>query len=85
MARLNDELMNITKFFGDRHPARICQSLFSRLHRQDGHDTINLKLRTPADLYQLLHQDGINSRMVILETTIVLLFVIDVLLLLMGV
>jgi hypothetical protein len=84
MARLNDELLNITKFFGDWHLARIYQSLFSRFHMRDWNDTINLKLRTLADLYQLLHQDWINYWMVVLETTIVLLFILDVILLLVG-
>jgi hypothetical protein len=34
--------------------------------------------------YRLLHQDWLNLGMVILESTIVLLFIIDVLLLLIG-
>jgi hypothetical protein len=84
MARLNDELMNITKFFGDWHLARIYQNLFSRFHLKDWHDTINVKLRTLADLYHLLHQDWLNSWMVVLELTIVLLFIIDLLLLFIG-
>jgi hypothetical protein len=84
LARLNDELLNITKFFGDWHLARIYQSLFSRFHLKDWHDTINVKLRTLADLYHLLHQDWVNNWMVVLEATIVLLFIFDVVLLLMG-
>jgi hypothetical protein len=82
LARLNDELLNITKFFGDWHLAKIYQSLSGRFHLGDWSDVINVKLRTLADLYQLLHQDWLNLWMVILEITIVLLFVIDVLLLL---
>jgi hypothetical protein len=84
MARLNDELLNITKFFGDWHLARIYQSLFSRFHLKDWHDTINVKLRTLADLYYLLNQDRINFWMMLLETTVVLLFILDVVLLLAG-
>lgn len=84
MARLNDELLNITKFFGDWHLARVYQTLFSRFHLKDWNDTINVKLRTLADLYQLRHQDWINNWMMLLETTIVLLFILDVALLLLG-
>jgi hypothetical protein len=84
MARLNDELGNITKFFGDWHLAKIYQHLSGRFHLNDWQGIINVKLRTLADLYQLLHQDWTNFWMVVLETTIVLLFIIDVLLLLMG-
>jgi len=84
MARLNDELVNITKFFGDWHLARIYQSLYSRFHLKDWNDIINVKLRTLGDPYYLLHQDWVNSWMVLLETTIVLLFILDVALLLVG-
>ncbi len=84
MARLNDELQNITKFFGDWHLAKIYQNLSGRFHLGDWHGIINVKLRTLADLYQLLYQDWINSWMVVLELTIVLLFILDVILLLLG-
>ena len=50
----------------------------------DWHGVIGVKLRTLAELYQLLYQDRINSWMVVLEATIVLLFILDVLLLLVG-
>ncbi|MGE5296853.1 MAG: hypothetical protein ACM3VT_18690 [Solirubrobacterales bacterium] len=84
MARLNDELLNTTKFFGDWHLARIYQNLFSRFHLGDWTDTINVKLRTLADLYYLLKQDWNNYWMMLLEITIVLLFILDVVLLLVG-
>jgi len=84
MARLNDELVNITKFFGDWHLARIYQSLFARFHLKDWQDTTNVKLRTLADLYHLLHQDWLNSWMFVLEFTIVLLFILDLILLVIG-
>jgi hypothetical protein len=84
MARLNDELLNITKFFGDWHLAKIYQNLSDRFHLGDWHGVINVKLRTLAELYQLLYQDRVNFWMVVLETTIVLLFILDVVLLLMG-
>lgn len=84
MARLNDELSNITKFFGDWHLAKIYQHLSERFHLSDWHGIINVKLRTLADLYQLLHQDWLNFSMVVLEATIVLLFILDVILLLWG-
>lgn len=84
MARLSDELQNITKFFGDWHLAKIYQHLSARFHLADWYGIVNVKLRTLADLYQLLYQDRINSWMVVLELTIVLLFILDVLLLLAG-
>ena len=84
-ARLSDELSNITKFFGDWHLARIYQGLSSRFHLSDWHRTIDEKLKTLDDLYQLLRAEQNNRWMLILETSIVLLFVIDLIILAMGI
>jgi hypothetical protein len=84
MARLSDELSNITKFFGDWHLARIYQGLASRFHLGDWHRTIDEKLKTLDDVYQILQQDRNNRWMLILEATIVLLFIVDIVFILMG-
>lgn len=81
LARFSDELSNITKFFGDWHLARIYQSISARFHLGDWHSTIDEKLKTLDDLYQLLNQDRLNRWMLTLEVTIVVLFVIDLILL----
>ena len=84
MARFNDELSNTTKFFGDWHLARIYEKISSRFHLAEWHRTIDGKLKTLDDLYQLLKHDQNNRWMVILEATIVLLFIIDLVILVMG-
>jgi hypothetical protein len=84
LARLSDELSNITKFFGDWHLARIYEKTSARFHLADWHRTIDEKLRTLDNLYGLLQHDQINRWMLILETTIVLLFIIDLILLVVG-
>ncbi len=84
LERFSDELSNITKFFGDWHLARIYQNLSARFHLADWHKTIDGKLQTLADLYQLLNHDQTNRWMLILEVTIVLLFVIDLVILFLG-
>jgi hypothetical protein len=84
MARLNDELSNITKFFGDWHLARIYENIAARFHLADWHRTIDQKLKTLDDLYQLLQHDQTNRIMVWLEATIVLLFIIDLVVLFLG-
>ena len=84
LARFSDELSNITKFFGDWHLARIYTYLSKRFHLADWYHVIREKLKTLGDLYQLLQQDWVNFWMVLLEATIVLLFVLDVVLLLVG-
>jgi hypothetical protein len=84
LERFNDELSNITKFFGDWHLARIYEKLASRFHLGDWHRNIEGKLKTLADLYQLLKQDQTNRWMMILEVTIVVLFVVDLAVLFAG-
>jgi hypothetical protein len=84
LARFSDELSNITKFFGDWHLARIYENISARFHLGDWHRTIDKKLQTLDDLYQLLNHDQTNRWMLILEVTIVLLFVIDLVILVLG-
>jgi hypothetical protein len=85
MARFNDELSNITKFFGDWHLARVYENISSRFHLADWHRSIDRKLKTLDDLYQLLKHDQNNRWMLILEVTIVLLFVVDLVMIFFGI
>src|SRR5262249_1385624 len=63
LARFSDELSNITKFFGDWHLARIYENISARFHLADWHRTIDDKLQTLDDLYQLLNHDQTNRWM----------------------
>jgi hypothetical protein len=85
LARFSDELSNITKFFGDWHLARIYENVSARFHLAEWHRTIDDKLQTLDNLYQLLNHDQTNRWMLVLEVTIVLLFVIDLVILFFGV
>jgi uncharacterized Rmd1/YagE family protein len=84
MARVSDELMNITKFFGDWHLARIYENIAARFHLGDWHRTVEEKLKTLDELYEILKHDQNNRWMLILESTIVLLFIIDLVILFVG-
>jgi hypothetical protein len=84
LARLSDELSNITKFFGDWHLARIYQGVSVRFHLADWHRTIDEKLKTLDDLYQLLSAERNNRWMLVLEMSIVLMFLIDLIILAIG-
>jgi hypothetical protein len=84
MARFNDELSNITKFFGDWHLARIYEKISSRFHLADWHRVIDGKLKTLDDLYQILKHDQNHRVMLWLEIAIVLLFVIDLVILMLS-
>jgi hypothetical protein len=77
LARFSDELQNITKFFGDWHVARIYEAIAARFHLSDWHRTIDEKVKTLDELYQLGKADQQNRWMLLLEITIVLLFIID--------
>lgn len=84
LARFSDELGNITKFFGDWHLARVYENVSARFHLADWHRAIDDKLKTLDELYQILQQDRLNRWMLVLEITIVLLFLIDLVLLFEG-
>ncbi len=84
LARFSDELSNITKFFGDWHLARVYETIAARFHLADWHRTINEKLKTLDNLYEMLKHDQMNRWMLMLEITIVLLFIVDLMLLFMG-
>ena len=84
LARFSDELSNISKFFGDWHLARIYENTAARFHLADWHRTIENKLKTLDNLYQLLNHDQTNRWMLVLELTIVLLFIIDLVMLFFG-
>ncbi|MCG3179960.1 MAG: hypothetical protein BIFFINMI_02314 [Phycisphaerae bacterium] len=84
LERLNDELSNTTKFFGDWHLARIYSFLAARFHLGDWHGVIADKQRTLDALYGILSQERLNRWMLVMEATIVVLFVIDLVVLIMG-
>lgn len=85
MARFNDELRNITKFFGDWHLARIYENIAARFHLGDWHRALDEKLKTLDELYEILKHDENNRWMLMLEVTIVLLFIIDLIILFVGI
>lgn len=84
LARFNDELSNISKFFGDWHVARLYELVAARFHLADWHRSVRDKLQTVAELHEMLKHDQSNRWMMILEVTIVLLFVIDLVMLFNG-
>jgi hypothetical protein len=84
LARFSDEISNITKFFGDWHLARIYETVGARFHLTDWQKSIDEKVKTLDNLYQLLAHDQNNRWMLILEVTIVLLFIIDLVILFTG-
>jgi hypothetical protein len=80
LARMGDQLVNITKFFGDWHFARVYKTLSDRFHLPDWHLSVDAKLKTLDEIYQLLKQDQNHRLMVVLEVMIIVLFVADLVL-----
>jgi len=78
LARLTDELSNISKFFGDFHAGRLYQGLASRFHLSDWRRVIDHKIETLDHIYGLLAHDRTNRWMLILEATIVFLILFDI-------
>jgi len=81
LARLSDELSNTTKFIGEYHLARVYDQAASLFHLPDWHRTVAQKVGSLNDLYQILSQDLNNWWMFVLEVSIVVLFVLDLVLL----
>lgn len=85
ITKMADELSNISKFFGDWHLARVYLGCAERFHLGEWEKSVMQKLRTLDGLYTILQQDGNNRLMLILESAIVALFVIDlVIIVLLG-
>jgi hypothetical protein len=84
LARLSDELENITKVFGDWHLARLYGEISGRLHLRDWQRSIDGKLTTIDDLYQLAKQDVHGRWMLVLELSIVLLFIVELVVVFAG-
>ena len=81
LARFNDKLSNTTRFFGEWYLARLYQNVANRFHLADWQRVIAEKLRTLDGLYQVLKHDRTERWMIILETTIVGLFLLNLALL----
>jgi hypothetical protein len=84
MTRFRDELSNISKFLGDWHLARVYEAAATRFHLGDWHRSVEDKLKTVGELHELLKSDQSNRWMMILEVTVVLLFILDVAFIVFG-
>jgi hypothetical protein len=84
LASMADEILNLSKYFGDWYLARVYSGLRNRFHLGELEEQLERKLRTVDALYELIRRDITDRRMLVLEVMIVGLFVIDIILILMG-
>ena len=77
LARIADEILNLSKYFGDWHLARIHEALSQRFHLAEWEQQLERSLRTVDSLYEMITKEIFDRRMLILEAMIVGLFVLD--------
>jgi len=77
VTKLNDEVTHITKFFGDWYLARVYLGARERFYINQWRNSVEERLKQLDDLYNVVHTEVTNNRMVLLEVLIVLFFLID--------
>jgi len=77
VAKITDEVSNISKFFGDWYLARIYLAARERFHLATWRESIHNRLSNLDNLYEVLRTETNESRMFALEVLIVLLFILD--------
>ncbi|HKX13189.1 MAG TPA: hypothetical protein VJP40_08555 [bacterium] len=77
VAKITDEVSNISKFFGDWYLARIYLAARDRFHLATWRESIQNRILHLDNLYETLHGEANEARMLFLEAMIVLLFIID--------
>lgn len=82
--KLADEVSHITKFLGDWYLARVYLAVRERFHLDQWRTSVAERLAHLDQLYNVLHTEVNERRMLWLEAIIVLLFVIDVAVLWLG-
>jgi hypothetical protein len=83
LARLADEVANITKFVGDWHLARVYALTRERFHLDQWRASVGERLSHLDQLYALTRGELHDRRMLWLEVLIVLFFAADLLLILL--
>jgi hypothetical protein len=82
ITRLNDNLHDTGKIFGDWHTAQLHQRLQARFHLGSWERAIKAKMDALEDMFHLAQEEANHRRSLILEGLVILLFVLDLLILL---
>lgn len=84
VAKITDEVANITKFFGDWYLARIYLAARDRFHINTWRESIQNRLSQLNNLYEVFRSEINEARMLLLEFLIVIFFIIDLLAIFFG-
>ncbi len=79
VTKLNDEVTNITKFFGDWYLARVYLGAHERFHLEQWRNSVGERLKQLDSIYNVVSAEINNFRMIALEVLIVVFFAIDLL------
>lgn len=82
VAKLTDEITHITKFFGDWYLARIYLGARDRFYLDQWRTSVEQRLAQLDTLYNVVHSEVNEQRMLWLEVIIVIFFALDLLILL---
>jgi len=77
VAKLTDEVMHITKFFGDWHLARVYLGARDRFYLDQWRSSVEQRLAQLDKLYSVFHAEINEQRMLWLEIIIVIFFALD--------
>lgn len=80
LVRVTDTINNIGKIFGDYYLAKLHLGLTERFHLREWETIVREKMATLNELYTLASHEVEHRRGVVLESMIVLLFVVDLVL-----
>jgi hypothetical protein len=84
VTKLADEVTHITKFFGDWHLARVYLGARDRFYLEEWRKSVEKRLAQLDQLYNVVHGEMNEQRMLVLEIIIVVFFAVDLLLLFFG-
>jgi len=84
LSHMADEILNLSKYFGDWYLARIYVGLRSRFHLAEWEAQLERKLKTVNTMYELTSRNATDRKMLMLETLVVLIFVVDIVLVILG-
>ncbi len=79
LTKLTDEVTHITKFFGDWYLARVYLAARERFYLDHWRSSVERRLGQLDQLYSVVQSEINGQRMLWLEVTIVILFIIDLL------
>jgi hypothetical protein len=82
VAKLTDEVMHITKFFGDWYLARVYLGARDRFYLDQWRASVEQRLAQLDKLYSVVHAEVNEQRMLWLEIIIVIFFAVDLMILL---